>query len=545
MNFSGILLTVALVCFADGQTRVPRIFAATTSQSAQIQKNDVASTSNVDQLFRSSVSNSNLTESKQQSSSSASENSSSASSQNTSTSSKEADETTSTSQSEQNNSISSNSATTSSFSNSTGSSSNNIDQPTSKTPPTQTESAAKSMAETTSSINSSSTQAVQRTPTVAEKQQKESTKVLTNSNSSAKPFNNSSIVSTVNFSELIEPIKTPLNKINWTDKLRSAQANYLNQLREKGVIKRTKPFSTKNSQQELDAEIAWVHQLIQRQLQRVGQTNFWRATFSNILKDNDPLESPISTRINQYSSENFMNNYQRFTKLQAQQQRIELSEIMVRVTNQKNVKLLGFDEQQKLFNLENNLSVNGWQKINQKTRYYGTNGVSLKGWQKIDSTIYYFDPVTGELQTGIQSINQQRYFFDLHTGACQGGWQKLGTATIYANNHGQLQTGWQRIDGNRYFFSQQTGFMVTGFAEFKLEKATYFFDETGKQVFGPKMINQQEYLFDRKSGKMKTGLHYLTARNQVVFYDETGQMIYRKSSANFVEDSAIQTIPKI
>jgi hypothetical protein len=44
---------------------------------------------------------------------------------------------------------------------------------------------------------------------------------------------------------------------------------------------------------------------------------------------------------------------------------------------------------------------------------------------------------------------------------------------------------------------------------------------------------------------MKTGLHYLTARNQVVFYDETGQMIYRKSSANFVEDSAIQTIPKI
>ncbi|MFT8457779.1 MAG: hypothetical protein ABF804_08825 [Liquorilactobacillus ghanensis] len=392
------------------------------------------------------------------------------------------------------------------------------------------------MAEKTESIAPPASSTQQTTTNKTSTSQVSSqTSISTSSSSSATIVFYSKKATTAKLATVIAPLnhKTVNIDLKLADKIRSNQAAYLNQMRAKGVIKHVRPFSSKTSQQELNAEIAWVHELIQRQLQQVGQSNFWRATFRTILKDNDPFENPIFLRVNHFSAENFLDNYQNFSQTQSEVSLDPLRKILFKIDSQGTIQLLGINSQQRLLELENNVPASGWYQIGQGNFYYNQTGTLLKGWQTIGLKKYYFEPTAGKLQTGIRTINQKTYFFDFQTGAMQTGWQKLGKGMIYTDNQGQLQTGWQTINGDHYFFSQQTGFMLTGFAEFQLANATYYFAPDGKQVFGPQTINQHDYLFDQKTGKMKTGLHYLPEKRKIVFYDNTGKMVYQQSAAEF------------
>ena len=112
------------------------------------------------------------------------------------------------------------------------------------------------------------------------------------------------------------------------------------------------------------------------------------------------------------------------------------------------------------------------------------------GWETVDGKRYYYDPETGEMQTGWLVLTNgsisRRYFFG-EDGAVMTGFFRTDTNTspvYYADEEGavvkggihtidgkpywfyedgSLHTGWQTVNGKRYFYDPVTGEITFGY----------------------------------------------------------------------------------
>ena len=131
-----------------------------------------------------------------------------------------------------------------------------------------------------------------------------------------------------------------------------------------------------------------------------------------------------------------------------------------------------------------------WQKIDDKSYYFGRDGKMFTGIMTIDSEKYYFDK-TGVMQTGIQTIDGNIYYFDAD-GRMSYEWQECDGKKYYFGKNGQAVMGWQTIEGIKYYFDER-GVMSVGWKTIGNEK--YYFGAEGEVKTGWQIIEGQRYYF--------------------------------------------------
>ena len=159
--------------------------------------------------------------------------------------------------------------------------------------------------------------------------------------------------------------------------------------------------------------------------------------------------------------------------------------------------------------------VTGWQEIDGKRYYFGTDALLVTGWQEIDGNRYFFTD-SGEPATGWTQIDGSDYCFS-QEGAMRTGWvdgrylTEAGTpasgwledlgSRYYLGDNGKPITGRSLVDGKIYYF-QENGMMLTGWAYFS---GFYnYFTESGVMAVGLTEIDGSLYYFN-ESGAMQTG----------------------------------------
>ena len=169
--------------------------------------------------------------------------------------------------------------------------------------------------------------------------------------------------------------------------------------------------------------------------------------------------------------------------------------------------------------------VTGWQTVNKKKYYVGTDGIVRTGWFKVGGKWYYGEPemtnegvIQGTLASGFKEIvcsdcentTVHTYYFDsnhrLVTGwktiskityffqndevpqkcymICKGpnkkGWFTFEDGRIsYLNAKGKFVTGWQTIGGKKYYFDTD-GIMSTGWCT--IDGIEYYFNSDGQYI---------------------------------------------------------------
>ena len=184
----------------------------------------------------------------------------------------------------------------------------------------------------------------------------------------------------------------------------------------------------------------------------------------------------------------------------------------------------------------------GFCDLEHKTVYYDINGVMQYGEKRINEKWYYFDKVSGAMQTGFcdlgnkvvyydangamhygeKRIDEKWYYLDKVSGAMQTGFCNLGNKVVYYDANGAMQYGEKRIDEKWYYFDKVSGAMQTGFCN--LGNKVVYYDANGVMQYGEKRIDAKWYYFDKVSGAMQTGFYNLG--NKTVYYDANGAMQY-------------------
>lgn len=93
----------------------------------------------------------------------------------------------------------------------------------------------------------------------------------------------------------------------------------------------------------------------------------------------------------------------------------------------------------------------GWQTLDGKRYYFGTDGIARTGIQTVDGKQYCFAS-DGSMQTGFQAVGSQKYYFGTD-GAMLTGWQTIGSQKYYFLENGNMATGTVTIDGKKYTFN--------------------------------------------------------------------------------------------
>ena len=114
-------------------------------------------------------------------------------------------------------------------------------------------------------------------------------------------------------------------------------------------------------------------------------------------------------------------------------------------------------------------SDNGWQQIDGKWFYFGSDGYMLTDWQKIDGVWYYFGE-SGVRRSGWQKIDGEWYYFD-EDGMMQIGWYQIGEKWYHFNDGGVMQSLWNKI-GDYWYYLGTDGAMRTGWI--KLDDIWYY-----------------------------------------------------------------------
>lgn len=193
----------------------------------------------------------------------------------------------------------------------------------------------------------------------------------------------------------------------------------------------------------------------------------------------------------------------------------------------------------------------GWQTVNGKRYYLGTDGKMLtdcwyqegdywyhadqegamaKGRTLIGEKYYYFDK-NYRLSTGWKRIDQKMHFFDQtaeNPEECYelaavakeqlGNWitlekENCKTRKSYVQTNYQVLTGWQTISGVRYYFGK-IGVMETGW--FQINGYWYYAKENGTVVNGTQKIRVGDelktYYFD-ENYRLQTGWQIIEGKN--------------------------------
>ena len=169
--------------------------------------------------------------------------------------------------------------------------------------------------------------------------------------------------------------------------------------------------------------------------------------------------------------------------------------------------------------------VKGLQTIDGKTYFFSRIGSNQMrtGLFKIDNYYYYFDEITGEIQTGYKEMKDGLRYFDA-TGKMKIGVAIINNKTYFFNSIGIKSWGFQSYNNKTYYFSLDDDHeIVKGFI--KIDKYYYYFDETtGVMQKGFKTVEGKKRFFSRVNGQMRTGR--VTIDGNIYFFDNvTGEFI--------------------
>ena len=130
----------------------------------------------------------------------------------------------------------------------------------------------------------------------------------------------------------------------------------------------------------------------------------------------------------------------------------------------------------------------GWQTLDGRKYYFGTDGRMAVGAVSINGVTYYFNDTgngldEGMLMTsGIINVGGRRYFMT-SAGAFNTGWFTVNKEKYYADPvTRELAVGFRRIEGNTYYFSENEstiGQLQTGFFRLPDLKQAYYDREPG------------------------------------------------------------------
>ena len=73
-----------------------------------------------------------------------------------------------------------------------------------------------------------------------------------------------------------------------------------------------------------------------------------------------------------------------------------------------------------------------------------------------NGAVYYADPTTGELASGVTIIGNKGYFFGINKNKLMYGEINHNGEYYYSNSAGILQTGNITINGINYYFDKET-----------------------------------------------------------------------------------------
>lgn len=177
----------------------------------------------------------------------------------------------------------------------------------------------------------------------------------------------------------------------------------------------------------------------------------------------------------------------------------------------------------------------GWRTDGGRKFYYFEDGTPARGVTAIGGIKYLFDPVTGELMTGLVRIDGAVYYGDnngkMRTGWCTvdgksyyftddryseykesdegkrlSGFVYIGGDRYYLMNKNMagymeadfaaMAAGWQTIGGYVYYMDPKTGVIATGFRE--IDGKLYYFNKTGSRPLfnGWRTISEKRYYFN-------------------------------------------------
>ena len=144
----------------------------------------------------------------------------------------------------------------------------------------------------------------------------------------------------------------------------------------------------------------------------------------------------------------------------------------------------------------------GWKEIDGKW-YYLSFGGAYTGIRTIDGKDYYFDPVNCDMKTGWVLLDlgypdKSWFYFDPESGEELSGWQTIDGKRYYLNSsavHGPVY-----IDGKFYYFDPVNYDMQTGWIldeNSNGNSGRYYYDlESGERLLGWQYIDGKRYYFD-------------------------------------------------
>ena len=150
----------------------------------------------------------------------------------------------------------------------------------------------------------------------------------------------------------------------------------------------------------------------------------------------------------------------------------------------------------------------------------------MTGLQRIDGNVYYFDPITQNVQFGWHYLYNVWRYFDEITGAAIQGWigdqeakyfygdgiPFTGFRQVYDNwyyfheTNQNLQYGWQYVDNAWRHFDEMSGIAIEGWKD--LDNIKYYF-EKGRAVTGLQTIEGDMYYFDPQNQTLQYGWQYV------------------------------------
>ncbi|SDX71074.1 NlpC/P60 family protein, partial [Eubacterium barkeri] len=162
----------------------------------------------------------------------------------------------------------------------------------------------------------------------------------------------------------------------------------------------------------------------------------------------------------------------------------------------------------------------GWRIIDNKTFLFDDNGRMTVGLKIIEGRRYYFDIISGELQSGLVEVSKNNYMYLYTNGYFAKGLFCINNDYYLFNNNGIAVSGWQEIDSIKYYFDPNTKKAFKGFSEIMGKK--YYFDPiSAKMLCGRQKIEEQWYNFgtdgamchgyvQKNSNSFKPGYYYDT-----------------------------------
>lgn len=176
------------------------------------------------------------------------------------------------------------------------------------------------------------------------------------------------------------------------------------------------------------------------------------------------------------------------------------------------------------------------------TWYLNDIGQMVTGWQTIRirdvAGKYYFDPSSGELQTGHCRIGEDWYYLDPDQGGrMRTGMVKTESGSCYYDAAGVRQTGWMKLgDGWNYFLPESgTACEVTvgddHWAEVKLPDGTTersYVRMDSSVLTGWQVISGKQYYFDSQGFQWTQEKGWLViGQDRYYFDDQAGNSAYR------------------